>query len=247
MFALPGAHPWSCSQSFFLSHPPLSQAREPGTQPWPCGRVAGPHSCWAGGHLLSCAPGPAKRGAWGLGLSGLSWRKGLSQKHAGGHKNERVPLVLIALSATLGGFQGDEKLGNQVEPRCHSGTKEGGKGAQDRMVWEPSPLSLRPEVGGLGAELAALGTASPLQAGQAFVLQGPGVLNACHKMVEMLGIGGSGLEAIAVSLSVGAFPFPARALLGVGGLPGCKDVLVRQPWSNPGRAGAPRRPQSPRF
>ena len=101
------------------------------------------------------------------------------------------------MTATLGGFQRDEKLrswGNQVESWHHSGTEEVGEGAQGQMVWEPSQLSLGPEVGGLGAELAALGAASPLQAGRAFVLQGPGVLNTCHEMVEMLAGGGSGPE-----------------------------------------------------
>lgn len=103
------------------------------------------------------------------------------------------------------------------------------------MVWEPSLLSLRPEVGGLGAESAAWGAASPLPACQDFGLLGPGVLNTCHKMVEMLAMGGWGPEATAVSLSVGAFPLLARAPLRVGRLPGCKDVLVRQ--ARPNRQG----------
>lgn len=68
----------------------------------------------------------------------------------------------------------------------------------------------------------------------------------CHNMVEMPAMGGSGLEATAVSLSVGAFLFLARAPLRVGRLPGCKDFLVRQASSN-WQGGVPGRPQSPRF
>ena len=141
--------------------------------------------CPPRGHLLPCAPGSAKLGAWGLSLSqdyhgetgALKACSRLEERTTAPHSNRDH-------QATRGGFKGDEKVGNQVESWPHRGTKEVGEGAQGQMVLEPSPLSLRPQVGDLGAECAALGTASPLQAGQAFVLQGPGILSTGHKMVE---------------------------------------------------------------
>lgn len=190
-----------------------------------------------GGGLHSCsAPGPPPllcswlSPAWGLEcgpLRGLScWR------------SEEGTRATHPDRALAGPPREVSKQGRSSEIRWNLGITEAGEGAQGQMVLGPTPPGWLPK---------ALSAASPLPAGQASALGGPGVLNTCHKNGSNAGRRRLGVRSHRCLPQCPGFPCPVRALLGVGGLPGCENILARQAPSNAGGEGAPRRPRSPRF